>query len=147
MGVASSQPVVSTVVAVMVVIPVVTAEAGSEVTLVVPPSPVVEVERRETRLPVLLGRGAHGSPAWSELEGSRGTVARLEVEQPPVSHGVLAVDIPFSGEEDTRVELPAIPASRELVMIQSSHDTTMAGSSSGSRATRELVWPSLGGRG
>ena len=28
-------------------------------------------------------------------------------------------------------------------MIQSSHDTAMAGSSSGSRVTRELVWPCL----
>ena len=66
----------------MAVIPMMTVEVGSEVTLEVPPLMVVEEERRETRLHVLLGRGAHGSPAWSELEGSRGTMARLEVEQP-----------------------------------------------------------------
>ena len=58
-----------------------------------------------------------------------------------VSHGVLVVDIPFDGEENTRVEPPAIPPSRELVMIRSSLDTTMAGSSSGSGVTHELVWP------
>ena len=51
------------------------------------------------------------------------------------------VDVPYSGKEDTRVEPPAIPPSRELVMIRSSHDTTMVGSSSGSGATHELVWP------
>ena len=68
-------------------------------------------------------------------------MARPEVVQPPVSHGVLVVNIPFDDEEDTGVEPPAILLSRELVMIRSSHDTTMAGSSSGSGVTRELVWP------
>ena len=38
-------------------------------------------------------------------------MARSEVEQPPVSHGVLVVDIPFDSEEDTGVEPPAIPPS------------------------------------
>ena len=70
-------------------------------------------------------------------------MARLEVEQPPASHGVLATDIPFSGEEDTRVDSPAIPPSQELVMIWSLHDTTIARSSSESGATHELVWPCL----
>ena len=51
------------------------------------------------------------------------------------------VDIPFDGEEDTRVEPPAIPPSREWVMIQSSLDTMMARSSSRSGATHKLVWP------
>ena len=51
------------------------------------------------------------------------------------------VDIPSDGEEDTGVEPLAIPPSRELAMIWSSLDTTMARSSGGSRATRELVWP------
>ena len=54
------------------------------------------------------------------------------------------VDIPFSSEEDIGVEPPAIPPSRKLVMIRSLHDTTMARSSSGSGATRELVWHCLG---
>ena len=125
----------------MVAIPMVTAEVRSEVTLMVPHPMVVEEERRETGLPVLPDGGTHGSPAWSELEGSGGAVARPEVEQPPVSHGVLAVDIPFDGDEDTRVEPPAIPLSQELVMIRSSHDTAMAESSSESGATHELVWP------
>ena len=79
--------------------------------------------------------------AWSELEGSRGAAARPKVEQSPVSHGVLVVDIPFNGEEDTRVEPPDILSSRELVMIRSSLDTVMAGSFVGSGATHELVWP------
>ena len=68
-------------------------------------------------------------------------MARPEVEHLPMSHGVLAVDIPFDGEEDTGVEPPTIPPSRELVMIWSSLDTVMAGSSGGSGVTHELVWP------
>ena len=71
-------------------------------------------------------------------------MARPEVVHLSMSQGVLAVDIPFFGEEDTRVEPPAIPPSRELVMIRSSHDTTMARSSSGSAVTHELVWPCPG---
>ena len=110
----------------MAVIPMV-----SGVTLVVPPPLVEEEERREAGLPVSPSGGAHGSPAWSELEGSRGTTAKPKVVHLLVSHGVLAVDIPFSSEEDTRVEPSAIPPSQELVMIRSSHDTAMAGSSSG----------------
>ena len=51
------------------------------------------------------------------------------------------VEIPCSGEAGTGVEPPAIPSSQDLVIIQSSHDTTMAGSSSGLRVTHELVWP------
>ena len=116
-------------------------EVGSEVTLAIPPPIAMAEERRETGLPASLDGGAHGSPAWSEVEGSGGTVARPEVVHPLASHGVLAVDIPFSDEEDTRVESSAIPPSRELEMIRSSHDTAMAESSSGSGATHELVWP------
>ena len=55
LGVASSWSVVSTAAvaaAVMAVIPVVTAEVESEVTLVVPPPMAAEEERRETGLPV-----------------------------------------------------------------------------------------------
>ena len=63
----------------MAAIPMVTAEAGSEVILAVPPPPVVEEERRETGLPVSPGRGALGSPAWSKLEGAGGAMARAEV--------------------------------------------------------------------
>jgi hypothetical protein len=128
-----------TAVAVMAVIPMVTVEVRSEVTLVVCPLIVVEEERRETELPISPGGGAHTLPTWSKLEGFGGTMTKLKVEQPPASHGVLVVDIPFFGEEDTGVELPAIPPSQELVMIRSSHDTAMAGSSSRSRVTHKLV--------
>ena len=71
-------------------------------------------------------------------------MAKPEVVHPPVGHGVLVVDIPYPSEVGTGVEPPAIPSSLELVMIRSSHDTTMAGSSSGSRVTHELVWIWLG---
>ena len=71
-------------------------------------------------------------------------MARLKVVHLPVGHGVLKVDIPFSSEEDTRVELLAILSSWELVMIRSLHDIAMAGSSSGLGATHELVWPCPG---
>ena len=54
------------------------------------------------------------------------------------------MEIPFSGEENAVVEPPAILPSRELVMIWSSHDATVVGSSSGSRASCELVWPCPG---
>ena len=107
----------STVAVVMAAIPMVMTEVRSGVTLVVPPPMVAKEERRETGLPVLPSEGAHGSSACSELEGFRGTTARPEVEQPSVSHGVLVVDVPFSGKEDTGVEPLAIPPSRELVMI------------------------------
>ena len=125
----------------MAAIPVVSVEAGSGVTLVVPPPLVVQEEKREARLPVSLGGGAHGSPTWSELEGAEGAMTRPEVEQPLASCGFLVVDIPFDGKEDTGVEPPAILLSQELVMIRSSLDTMMAGSSDGSGATHELVWP------
>ena len=103
--------------------------------------PIVEAEKRETGLPVSPDGEAHGSSAWSELEGSGGVAVKLEVEQLSASHGVLVVDIPFNSEEDTRVEPLAIPPSWELVMIRSSHDTAMDRCSSGSGATYELVWP------
>jgi len=126
---------------VMVVIPVVMAEVGSEVTLAIPPPTATTEERRETGLPASLGGGTHGSPSWSELEGLGGDMARPEVEHLSVSRGVQAVEIPFFGEENAGVEPPAILPSRELVMIRSSHDAVVARSSSESRASRELVWP------
>ena len=51
------------------------------------------------------------------------------------------MEIPCSGEADTRVEPPAIPPSQELAMVRSSHDIVMARPSSGLGVTRELVWP------
>ena len=52
------------------------------------PATATKVERRETRLPASPGGGAHGSPSWSELEGSRGDAARPEVVHPSVGRGV-----------------------------------------------------------
>jgi len=74
--------------AVMAAISMVIAEVGSEVTLVIPPPIAAVEERRETGLPASPGRGTHGSPSWSELEGSGGDVAKPEVEHPLASHGV-----------------------------------------------------------
>jgi len=128
-------------VAVMVAIPMVIAVVGLEVTLTIPPPIATAEERRETRLPSLPSGGTHGSPSWSELEGSGGDVSRLEVEHPSMSHGVQIVEIPYFDEAGTRVEPPAIPPSQELVMVRSSHDIAMAGPSSGLGATREMVWP------
>ena len=54
------------------------------------------------------------------------------------------MEVPYSGEVGTGVEPQAIPPSWELVMIRSSYDAMIARSSSGSGATRELVWPSPG---
>ena len=48
------------------------------------------------------------------------------------------MDIPFIGDKETEVEQLAIPPLWELVMIRSSHDTTMAGSSSVSWWVNEL---------
>ena len=81
-------------VVVMVAIPMVMLEVGSEVTLVIPPPIVVEEERRETRLPTSPGGGAHGLPSWLELEGPRGYVARPKVGHLLASHGVQVVEIP-----------------------------------------------------
>ena len=52
----------STEAAMMAAIPVVSVEAGSGVTLVVPPLPIAEEERREAGLPVSPDGGAHGLP-------------------------------------------------------------------------------------
>jgi len=98
-------------VAVMAVIPMAMAEVGSKVTLAIPPPTATTEERRETGLPASLGGGTHGSPSWSELEGSGGDAARLEVEHSPTGHGVEIVEIPCSGEAGTRVEPSAIPLS------------------------------------
>ena len=59
-----SQPVISTaaVAEVMVVIPM-AAEAGSKVTLAIPPPTAMEEERREIGLPASPGGGGHGSPS------------------------------------------------------------------------------------
>ena len=114
LGVASSRPVVSTTAAaatVMAAIPVVMAEVGSEVTLAIPPPTATMEERRETGLSASPSGGTHGSPSWSELEGSGGDVARPEAEHLPVGRGVEIVEIPCSSEVGTRVEPPAIPPS------------------------------------
>ena len=112
LGVAPSQPVANTAAAaVMVEIPMAMVEAGSEVTLAIPPAPATVEERRETRLPASPGGGTHGSPSWSVLELSRGDVARPEVEHPLVGRGVEIVEIPCSGEAGARVEPLAIPPS------------------------------------
>ena len=139
-GVAPSWPVVSTA-ATTAVILVVTAEVGSEVTLMIPPPTTTTEERRETGLPASPGGGTHGSPSWSELEGSGVVMARPEAEHLPTGRGVEIVEIPYSDEAGTRVEPPAIPPSQELVVVRSSHDVAVAGSSSGLGATCELVWP------
>ena len=68
-------------------------------------------------------------------------MARVEVEQTSVSHGVVVVDIPSDGEEDTGVMPLAVLLSREREMIPSSIGAAMARSSNGLRVTRELVWP------
>jgi len=70
LGVVPSWMVVGSTVAasmVMEAILVASAEAGLEVTLVIPPAPAMVEEMRETRLPALPGGGKHDSPSWSEL--------------------------------------------------------------------------------
>ena len=72
--VAPSWPVASmVVVAVMAVIPMVTVEVGSEVTLAIPPPIATAEEGRGNGLPASPGEGTHGSPSWSELEGQEET--------------------------------------------------------------------------
>jgi len=88
-----------------------TTEAGSEVTLAIPPAPAVAEERRETGLPASPGGGTHSSPSWSKLEVSGGDMARPEAEHPSTGHGVEIVEIRCSGEEGARVEPLAIPPS------------------------------------
>ena len=58
-----------------------------------------------------------------------------------MGHGIEVVEIPYSNEAGARVEPPAIQPSQELVVIQSSHDAAVAGSSNGLGATHDLVWP------
>ena len=64
--VAPARPVVSiaaTMAVVMAAIPMVTAEVGLEVTLVIPSLTATAEERRETGLPASPGEGKHGSPS------------------------------------------------------------------------------------
>ena len=61
-----------------------------------------------------------------------------------MSRGVLVVDIASNGEEDTGEMPPAVRPSRERSMIPLLVGATMAGSSGGSLATHELVWPHPG---
>ena len=51
------------------------------------------------------------------------------------------MEMPCFGRVGARVEPPVIPPSQELAVVQSSHDIAMAGPSSRSGATYELVWP------
>ena len=97
--------------AVMAMILVVMAVVGLEVTLAIPPPIATEEERGEIGLPASPSGGVHGSPAWLEIEGSGGAMARLKVVHLPVGHGVKIVEIPYSGEAGARVEPPAIPPS------------------------------------
>ena len=69
-------------------------------------------------------------------------MARPEAEHRPAGRRVDRVEIPCSGEVGTRVELPAIPSSQELAVVWSSHDVSVAGSSSGLGGTHDLVWTS-----
>ena len=113
-------------------------------TLAIPPPTATTEERREIGPPASPGGGTHGSPSWSELEGSGGDPARLDVEHQSVGYGVKIVEIPCCSKAGARVEPPSIPPSQELAVVRSSHDVAAAGSSSRLGVTHELVWPCLG---
>ena len=111
-SVASTVAAVATVLA---AIPVVTAEAASEVTLVAPPPPAAAEEERETGLPASPGGGPHGSPSRSKLEVPGGDAAEPEPERLPMPHEIEVVEIPSDGEVGDEVE-PLAP-SRELAVV------------------------------
>ena len=98
---------------VLAVISMATAVVRLDVTLAAPPPIVMVEERRETGLPASPGGETHGLPSWSELEASGDDVARPKVEHSSAGHEVEVVETPCSGEAGARVELPAIPPSRE----------------------------------
>ena len=109
-GAAPLGSVASTVVAaamVLVAIPMVTAEATSDVTLVAPPPLAVAKEERETGLPTSSGGGPHGSPSRSELEVPGGDAARPELKRLPVAHEIEVVEIHSDSEAGDEVEPPA----------------------------------------
>ncbi|XP_066392608.1 uncharacterized protein [Miscanthus floridulus] len=109
LGAAPLGLVASTMIAtamVLVVIPVVMAEAMSEVSLAAPPLPGEVEEERENGLPASPGGGPHGSPSWLELEVPRRDVAGPEPECLPVAHEIEVVEIPSDGEVGDEVELP-----------------------------------------
>ena len=124
---------VAAAVMVLAVIPVVTADAVSEVSLAPPPPPTVAEEERETELPASPGGGLHGSPSWSEPKAPGESVAGTESERPVVARSTEVVDIPFDDEADDMVELPVL--SWELVVVQSE-----AGPSDGV-PKGDLEWP------
>jgi len=110
---------------VLAAIPVVTAKAALEVSLVAPPPPAAAEEERETGLPAL--------PSWSALVVSRGDVARTEPECLSVARETEVVEITSDDEADDEVELPVL--SWELAVVRSK-----AGPSGG-LAEGDLEWP------
>ena len=94
--------------AILAVIPVLTAEVASEVTLAAPPLAVAE-EEREIELPALRGGRLHGSPSRSEPKASGENVAETELEHPTVVHVNEVVDIPSDDEADVMAEPSVSP--------------------------------------
>ena len=117
-GAVPPRPIASTETAaatVLAAIPVVTAEAMSEVSLVAPPPPAMVEEERETRLPIPPSGGLRGSPSRSALEASGGDAARTELERLSVACAIEVVEIPSDDEAYDKVEPPML--SRELAVV------------------------------
>lgn len=129
-SVASTAAAVATVLA---AIPVVMAEAASEVSLAAPPPPAAAEEERETGLPALPGGGLHDSPSRSALVVLGGDVAGMEPERPSVARETEVVEITFDDEADDEVEPPMLLW--EMVVVRSG-----AGPFSGLKET-DLEWP------
>ena len=100
----------------MAAIPVATAEAGSEVTLAIPPAPTAAEEGRETGLSASPVGGPHGSPSRSKLEVSGGDEARPEAKRLSAGREIEVVEVPSDGEAGDRVEPPA--PSQELAVVR-----------------------------
>lgn len=104
-------------------------------------------------LPTSPSRGAHGSPAWFELEVGgavvRPAIAVVESNPSPkmVKAQAWVSDLPSltrcgaSEADGAEGEQPSVPPSREWVVIPASLGAAAARSSGGSGAAHELVWP------
>ena len=100
---------------VLAAIPMVTAEASPEVSLVAPPPPAMVEEERETELPALPGGGLQGSPSWLEPKAPGDSAAGTKSERLVAVHATEVVDIPSDDEPDDTTEPPV--SSRELAVV------------------------------
>ena len=122
------------------VIPVLTAEVASKVTLVAPPPPVVVEETRGGEILTSLDGGLHDPSLPSEPKAPEGSMAGTELGRPAASHESKVVEILSNNEVDTMAEPPVSPQELAVSLWELAVVRLEAGPSSGS-SKGDLEWP------